>query len=94
MGLKALLIIVIAAAGSVPLLPQGAGDQELARLLASEGTRGSAVGTVLASRGEKIPLLLSWIQNPPRQVDKYELVVGLADIFGQLRTKQAIRFLI
>jgi hypothetical protein len=73
---------------------QEANDRELARLLANETTRSRAVSRILASGSAKIPLLLSWTKTAPTQVDEYQLYVGLADVFGQLRTTQAIPFLI
>lgn len=73
---------------------QDASDLELARLLANDSTRQSAVANIVASGGAKVPLLLSWTRTPPAQVDERGLHIGLADLFGQLKTKEAIPFLI
>jgi HEAT repeat protein len=94
MRLKASAVILAIATGCMPALAQDASDQQLARLLANDVTRQGAVARILGPGGEKAPLLLLWAHNPPAQVDKYELFVGLADAFGQLKTKQAIPFLI
>jgi hypothetical protein len=73
---------------------QSAGDRELASMLANDGTRAAAVTQILASGTNKVPVLLSWTSTTPAQVDKYGLSVGLADVFGGLKTKEAIPFLI
>lgn len=69
-------------------------DEALAGALANENTRQSAVDQVAASNGKQVPLLLSWAQSPPAGVDAYGLDAGLADVFGRLRTKKAIPFLV
>ena len=66
-------------------------DEALARSLASDSSRASAVAQLESSR---VPLLLSWTAHPPPKVDVYELNIGLADVFGKMRTKEAIPFLI
>jgi len=71
-----------------------ANDRDLARSLADPGTRQGAIAIILASGNSKVRLLLSWSRNPPSEVDETELDVGLAQAFGQLRTKEAIPFLI
>jgi hypothetical protein len=87
-------VITATIIGSVIVAAQDTSDQELALLLAHTSTRQNAVSKVLASGRDKVPLLLRWTQNTPPQVDKYELYIGLADAFGQLKTKEAIPFLI
>lgn len=52
------------------------------------------MATVAASGQSKTPLLLSWVLRPPTGVDSFELSIGLADAFGQLKTKEAMPFLI
>jgi hypothetical protein len=83
-------IVVGCAVGSA----QDVNDKVLTRSLANDSTRPSAVAEVLASGNAKAPLLLEWTQKPPAEVDQYGLYIGLADAFGQLRTKEAIPFLI
>lgn len=67
---------------------------QIARELANESTRKSAVAKVVASGVNTVPILLSLSQSPPPEVNEYDLARGLADAFGQLKTKEAIPFLI
>ena len=92
-GLRTSVIILMAAACATASA-QNQSDQELARLLANDNTRQSAVAKVLASQQEKVPLLLSWTRALPAHVDKNGLYIGLGDVFGKLRTNAAIPFLI
>src|ERR1700682_1537180 len=87
---------IIAAAAACRMLAsaQDANDENLARLLANKDTRRGTVIAILMSTSSRVPLLLSWTQNLPARVDRQELYIGLADAFGQLRTKEAIPFLI
>jgi HEAT repeat protein len=81
------LILVLAAA-------QANDRRNIARLLADDGARESAVRSVVESRGKEVPLLLSWARKPPAGVDRAGLDIGLADVFGKLKTAEAIPFLI
>jgi HEAT repeat protein len=94
MNLKFLVNTIPILMGSMIASPQGTTDQELAHLLAGEQTRRTAVTMITEARESKVPLLLSWANAPPSDVDKYELYIGLADAFGQLKTREAIPFLI
>ena len=67
---------------------------EIARQLSNEGTRRNAVAQLVASGNDTVSLLLSLAKKPPAQLDEHALFVGLADAFGQLKTKEAIPFLI
>jgi hypothetical protein len=69
-------------------------DRELASLLANQSTRERALATIVGSRNSKVPLLLQWTKNPPQGVNQRELNIGLADTFRQLRTIEAVPFLI
>jgi hypothetical protein len=89
-ALAVIAIVVGCAVGSA----QDVTNEELARQLANDSTRPSAIATILASGAAKAPLLLEWTQKPPAHVDQYGLYVGLADALGQLKTKEAIPFLI
>ncbi len=74
-----------------------AGDRALARRLADPQTRESAVAEVVTLGNRKVPLLLSWTRKPPgglNFMERWELDIGLADVFGQLKTEAAIPFLI
>jgi len=69
-------------------------DQELARLLADGRTRQATIEKIVSSRENKIPLLLSWLREPPPNVDSFGLAVGLAQVLGELKPKEAIPLLI
>lgn len=69
-------------------------DRDLARLLADASTREAAVAKVAASGTGKVSLLLSWGRRPPAHIDRCGLYIGLAEVFGRLRTAEAIPFLI
>jgi hypothetical protein len=76
---------------------QDLNDQELARVLVDDNTRPSAVTRIVASGSVRVPLLLMWTRTPPPQLNEYEqykLEIGLAEVFGRLKTKEAIPFLI
>ena len=67
---------------------------ELARQLSQSSSRANAVAEIVSRNDGAVPLLLSWTETPPMGIDVYELDVGLADAFAQLKTKEAIPFLI
>jgi len=90
---KALIVTAILA-GFVAASAQPASDQELAIRLAHEGTRRSAVADIVAAGNRIVPLLMSWTQKPPSEVDKYDLYIGLADAFAEMKTRESIPFLI
>jgi len=92
MRLRGLALIVTSA--SCAVWAQSAGDLALARELSDSRTRSTAVEEILASHGRVLPLLLSWAAAPPSDVNSYELAIGLADVFGGLKTREAIPFLI
>ena len=73
---------------------QNPNARELARQLADDSARATAVARIVASGSKTVPLLLSLSKKPPAQVNPYALSIGLADAFGQLKTKEAIPFLI
>jgi hypothetical protein len=73
---------------------QSNSDEALARLLSNEATRQGAVDRILEEGNNKIPLLLSWARNAPAQIDTSELYIGMAIVFGQLKVREAIPFLI
>jgi hypothetical protein len=92
MDIKSVLIAV--ASSSLIAAPQAARDAELAQLISNDTTRQNGVDRIVVGGGREIPLLLSWTLNPPDHVDMHGLNVGLADVFGRLRTVEAIPFLI
>lgn len=63
-------------------LPPNAG---LARLLAGHSPRDRAVAQLVASGDSSLPLLLSWAEHAPPQVDREGLYIGLADVFAGLQ---------
>lgn len=90
----ALLAAVLGCRGSSS---QMTADSELALLLAKPDTRQKAIAEILVAKGTKIPLMLSWTRTPPpglSPLDQYQLKMGLAEAFGQLRAKEGIPFLI
>jgi hypothetical protein len=98
MKLQRLLVVIpvvaMAMAGGPLESAAGLSDAALAKALADENGRAYAVNLVATSDGRQLPLLLSWTKSPPPGVDAYDLDAGLADVFGRLRTKAAIPFLI
>lgn len=87
------LLLVTIAAGSIAAA-QSTSDLDLARRLASQDGRPAAEAEIVASGAARTPMLLGWSKRPPAGVDPTELFIGLADIFGELKTKEAIPFLI
>jgi len=79
---------------ATPLQGQGLSKDNLANMLATEQTRKDAVAFVVSSGNAYVPLLLSWTRTAPPGVPMSQLYVGLADAFGQLKTEEAISFLI
>ena len=69
-------------------------ETELARRLSNDATRATAIASVLEGAKRDIPLLLLWTRKPPAHIETSGLYVGLAEVFGQLQTKEAIPFLI
>jgi hypothetical protein len=90
MLLVALVVLMYCGAASA----RRASDLELARLLANPDTRHRAVYDIVMSGHADLPALLSLARDPPDEVDKDGLFVGLADVLGRLRAKDAIPFLI
>lgn len=85
------------ALAEVAILAQENSDLELARLLANNGTQEKTVESLATSPGQKLDLLLSWTKKPPPEMnalERVELNVGIAEVFGRLRTTAAIPFLI
>jgi len=93
MSLRAVVAIWMST-GCAVSFAQDTNDRDLAILLANANTRQTALAKIVASGNDNVPLLLSWTQTPPDRVDRYGLYIGLADAFGQLKTKDAIPFLI
>lgn len=91
MNLSELFLITI---GAGLLSAQTTDDLDLARRLANPYTRQDAVHKIVALGSAKTPVLLAWAANCPEGLDHTEPSIGLADIFGELKTKDAIPFLI
>jgi hypothetical protein len=77
----------------MPVSGQIEREKELAILLANSETRQSAIEQVVALKNAKIPLLLKWTENPPVGIDRSDLDIALAEVFGRLKTAEAIPFL-
>ena len=89
LGIAALLLTCAVA------MAEDSKDRQLASQLAEPNSRKRAVAALVASSTtSNIALLLQWTRTPPRGVDQVELDIGLAEAFGELRTEDAIPFLI
>ena len=66
----------------------------LARRLANGKTRAIAVNAAVERGTTVLPTLLALAATPPPHIDRCELNIGLAEVFGRLRSKEAIPFLI
>jgi hypothetical protein len=91
-GAAASLILAMALSPVVAVVADDR-DVVLAEALASESTRESAVASIMASRQDKIPLLLSWSKKSPLEYE-CRLFDGLAYAFGRLKATEAIPFLV
>jgi hypothetical protein len=89
--LKSFVVAAIALASFRPVLSQETSRLHLAHLLTSDESREGAIHNIAAS---SLPQLLSLAADPPAQVEKYQLYLGLAEAFGKLRATEAIPFLI
>ncbi|MBI4902739.1 MAG: hypothetical protein HY820_03840 [Acidobacteria bacterium] len=67
---------------------------ELAKRLADPLAQTAAVKEVVAAPADRLPMLLRWTTQPPDMYPLEPLFVGLADVFWELRTVEAIDFLI
>jgi hypothetical protein len=89
-----LLVVVVAGKGGPPPLADGLA---LARSLSSlSGERAEAVKRVIGSPEEALPYLIAWTKKPPegKEPGNSFLKLSMIEIFGQLRTKEAIPFLV
>jgi hypothetical protein len=73
---------------------QTATDRELAQKLSNDNTRAATVAAISKSQLSILPVLLGWARNPPPNVNKDGLYIGLADAFGELKAKESVPFLI
>jgi HEAT repeat protein len=92
MRMRIFLVTVIFAGNA--LAQQVDSDQALARMLSKDDTRDDAVARVAGVGPVKVPLLLSWTRTAPEGVEQTGLYLGMAEVFGLLRVKEAIPFLI
>jgi hypothetical protein len=91
------ILFAIAIFGCLVAHSQDVSDLGLAHLLANDSTRRAAISAVVESRLDMVPTLLSWMRTPPRElndINLYILHASMAEIFGRLKTKEAIPFLI
>jgi len=89
-----MLIAIVITSFNLTLPAQTAGTDDLADGLANEDTRIATIARIVASKEASLPRLLLWASQPPARVDQHGLLIGMAEVFGQLRTKEAIPFLI
>jgi len=91
----ALWTVIVGASGGPPLISaQAPSNRELVKLIEDDSTRDAAVQKIVASGNSKARELLEWTQGAPKDVNTYRLYLGLAEVFGQLRMREAIPFLI
>ena len=69
-------------------------DLETARRLADSQTRSRMVSSIAECDSICLQTLLKWAVECPREVDAQQLRIGLADVFGKLKVREAIPFLI
>lgn len=69
-------------------------DDDLARALANGRTRGDAEAKILASGSTKLPLLLAWTNQLPAGIYDIGFYIGLAEVLGRMKAKEAIPFLV
>jgi hypothetical protein len=86
-----LLLLVVSRIASGAEVPH---HLRLAKSLAHEPARKSAVAEIASSAERMLPVLLRWTVQPPAGVSRSDLNIGLADAFAQLRAREAIPFLI
>jgi len=95
--MKAAVLVCASLVTGLIAFGQDLSYQELARLLSDDATQKDAIAKIVAAGTAKVPLLLSWTTKPPaglERMDDYFLDIALCEIFGQLRTREAIPFLI
>ena len=73
---------------------QAPDGRKLAVALANPDARTRTVEDIVSSGRTDVPLLLELARRPPRGVDRSELYIGLAEVFGRLRVREALPFLI
>jgi hypothetical protein len=88
------MIVVVAALAGCAIDHREQNSLDLARRLAGDKTRAVAVNEAVGRGDEMLPRLLSWAETAPPHVDRCGLDIGLAEVFGRLKSKQAIPFLI
>lgn len=86
--------IVVVIAMLTAARAQSLSGLELARALSDDATRKAAVADIVAAERGRVPLLLSWANTPPKGVSRIGLNIGMAMVFGSLKVKAAIPFLI
>ena len=70
-------------------------ERVLAESLAFQSTRQAAVEEIVSDPARNIPILLSWTRRPPSYVeDSQRLRLGMVNAFAELKTKEAIPFLV
>jgi hypothetical protein len=92
---RVVTVLVAIFTSFLPGEPSATSNQQLAHMLAGGGWDRKNAVALIAGRGQNgIQTLLAWTREPPSGVDQRELTFGLVYAFGELRTKEAIPFLI
>jgi hypothetical protein len=94
---QTVFVVLAMLATTVSVRAQGIDGRELAHRLANSNTQQRAIQEVVAAGRAYVPLLLSWTRKAPDTLDKYDqynLKLAIAQVFGRLKTLEAISFLI
>jgi hypothetical protein len=75
-------------------VPLGGQAVDVARGLASPKARQATIRQIESSKLPNASVLLGWADQPPAGLDNKQLFLGLAELFGKLKTREAIPFLI
>jgi hypothetical protein len=93
-GVKTLSILTICLSTQAYCFQEPDLEARVAKELASETTRESAILGVLEQRTPSVSRLIELGRNPPPGINQHGLRIGLADLFGRMRAEEAIPFLV
>lgn len=94
-SMLALLLAICLGCSNCKAQEYGSSDlPELALMLASRSARAVAIERLAVAGKARVPQFLSLALNPPAHVDKNELYIGLAELFGKLKAAESIPFLV
>lgn len=88
--LKAIMLVC----AIVGLSAEAQVDRDRLLLLAQPQARDEIINSIVARRGELLPVLIELSKNPPASINRQEFDIGLAQAFGRLATPEGIPFLL